>query len=185
MTPPRHSENTNSDQGQRVAERLRRLRRGEGSPEECRRVGVVLLAKTRSGGGKASYPVLMKLGHDLVHRREGPASVSASVPTRGSSRERRDSARPSSSRSSSSSDSEGEQDEPGETPGRIIETRLAELGLSYREVCALTEGIVDPSTLSRVVSGKVQRPYARTKAALAWALKMHVSEIWPARRRAT
>jgi len=182
MTDSQHRKNTNGDQRRRVAQRLRRLKRGEGSPAECRRVGVVLLAKVR-GGGEANYPVLVKLGHDLL-RRSQTAGVGASVTTRGRSRERRDSTRRSSSRGSPSSDSEGEQDEPGETPGRVIERRLAELGLSYRECCALTEGVVDPSTLSRIVNGKVAHPYTRTRATLAFALKMHVTDIWPVTDRA-
>jgi hypothetical protein len=182
MTDSQHHKNTNSDQRRRVAQRLRRLKRGEGSPAECQRVGVVLLAKAR-GAGEVNYPVLVKLGHDLL-RRSRTAGVGASVTTVGGRpRERRNSTRRSSSRGSPSSDSEGEQDEPGETPGRIIERRLAELGLSYRECCALTEGVVDPSTLSRIVNGKVAHPYTRTRATLAFALKLSVTQIWPVTER--
>jgi len=111
--------------------------------------------------------------------KSAPAPVTTRTRVRARSRERRDGTRRSSSRGSPSTDSEGEQDEPGETPGRIIERRLAELGLSYRECCALTEGVVDPSTLSRIVNGKVAHPYTRTRATLAFALKMRVTEIWP------
>ena len=112
-----------------------------------------------------------------------PAPVPASR-TKARGRERRDSTRRSSSRSSSSSDDPGGESDAAIAAGRIIKTRLAELGLSYRECCALTAGVVAPSTLTGLISGDVQRPYTRTKATLARALKMHVTDIWPTDRRA-
>lgn len=136
----------------------------------------------RAPGGRV-VGVESRQGLFMLDRRRKPRSP---VPTRSTGarrRERRDSTRRSSSRDSPPGDPD--EPEPGETqaPGEIIETRLAELGLSYREVSALTKGIVDPSTLSRIITGKVRQPYARTRSALAWALKVPVTEIWPVRRR--
>jgi lambda repressor-like predicted transcriptional regulator len=149
------------------------------------------LTKGEAVAPKGASPDEILVLADALYERRHEAQAACPPTTthtkgRARGRERRDSTRRSSSRGSPSNDSEGEQAEPGETPGRIIETRLAELGLSYREVCALTEGVVDPSTLSRVITGRVTRPYARTRAAIAWALKMHVTEIWrPRQRRAS
>jgi lambda repressor-like predicted transcriptional regulator len=114
----------------------------------------------------------------LARKRPARGAVAPRVANHGTgrtrSRERRD------GRSRRSSDSPpGESDDPDPAiAGQVIQRRLEELGISYREVYVLSGGVVKPATLSRLVKGTVRTPYTRTKASLAVALKMHVSEIW-------
>ena len=59
----------------------------------------------------------------------------------------------------------------------LIETRLAELGISQRQACANTRGALTPSTLNRILKGHHHQITTKTIQGLSLALDVNVSRV--------